>query len=272
MWEFQYSDELYHYGVKGMKWGVRRYQNKDGTLTAAGKIHYAEESSKAIKVHPDGSKTIPKGFVFNRVGAASLDVNRSGALYVSYGKADAARYVKSLGPTPLGKIFGTASYNVQHISVKDSLKMPSDTEVSTETAKLLRSNGDLLKQFNESLYSMVYTEDFDRTVTVEELDRAISRPTDKESMKLAYSVSSFLGDPNYANESKIVYEHFRKLGYDAIPDLHDILSGTSSTAMIIINPQKVAVTSTTYITKDVMKDAKAYVKSMGKLKMSEIIK
>lgn len=29
--------ELYHYGVKGMKWGVRRYQNSDGTLTSAGK-------------------------------------------------------------------------------------------------------------------------------------------------------------------------------------------------------------------------------------------
>lgn len=30
-------DELYHHGVKGQKWGVRRYQNADGTLTDAGK-------------------------------------------------------------------------------------------------------------------------------------------------------------------------------------------------------------------------------------------
>lgn len=35
-----YSDYLEHYGIKGQKWGVRRFQNEDGTLTAAGKEHY----------------------------------------------------------------------------------------------------------------------------------------------------------------------------------------------------------------------------------------
>lgn len=38
--------ELVHWGIPGMKWGIRRYQNKDGTLTAAGKKRYDKEMAK----------------------------------------------------------------------------------------------------------------------------------------------------------------------------------------------------------------------------------
>lgn len=43
--------ELKHYGIKGMKWGVRRYQSKDGGLTPAGRKRYAdkEEKEKTVK-------------------------------------------------------------------------------------------------------------------------------------------------------------------------------------------------------------------------------
>lgn len=38
------SDELYHHGIKGQRWGVRRYQNEDGSLTADGRIRYGDNS------------------------------------------------------------------------------------------------------------------------------------------------------------------------------------------------------------------------------------
>lgn len=35
-----YGDTLYHHGIKGQKWGIRRWQNEDGSLTSAGREHY----------------------------------------------------------------------------------------------------------------------------------------------------------------------------------------------------------------------------------------
>jgi hypothetical protein len=42
----QYETELYHHGIKGQKWGVRRYQNADGSYTAAGRKRYAKQLTR----------------------------------------------------------------------------------------------------------------------------------------------------------------------------------------------------------------------------------
>lgn len=265
------NNYLVHHGIKGMRWGVRRYQNPDGSLTNAGRFRYAVESDKKITTNKDGSKNIPAGFAFNRVGKSSLDVNKAGSLYVSYGKEDAARYVKNLGPTLIGKLMGEYGDTIQHISVKKNLKMASDSQAAIETANLLSSNKKLLDSFKESIYSWAVTGDLDSTLSEQDLKAALKNPSGKEGQKLAYGVSSFLADPNYVSEAKTVYEHFRNKGYDAIPDLHDTLSGTSKTAMIILNPEKIEVSSTTTITKDVMKAGKDYVKKLEKLKTSDLI-
>ena len=40
---YSHSDELMHFGIKGMRWGVRRFQNPDGTRTAAGRKRYRDK-------------------------------------------------------------------------------------------------------------------------------------------------------------------------------------------------------------------------------------
>lgn len=55
--------ELYHYGIKGQKWGVRRYQNDDGSLTPSGKKRYSDDSQiNSIK----RNETPKKGLIQKR--------------------------------------------------------------------------------------------------------------------------------------------------------------------------------------------------------------
>ena len=58
---FYSSDYLYHHGIKGMQWGVRRYQNPDGSLTAAGKKRVSQRRPDDI--------VIKKGTQLNNVGS-----------------------------------------------------------------------------------------------------------------------------------------------------------------------------------------------------------
>ena len=75
------NDYIYHHGIKGQRWGVRRYQNADGTLTAAGRKRQSKE---------DGSVKNERGFdkrkIAKYVAAGSALAISSAAVAVAVSK------------------------------------------------------------------------------------------------------------------------------------------------------------------------------------------
>ena len=70
--------ELYHFGTKGMRWGARRYQNKDGSLTPAGKKRYSDDPDRqavdSAKIKVKSAKRVAKK-AGNHYNVVSTDEN-----------------------------------------------------------------------------------------------------------------------------------------------------------------------------------------------------
>lgn len=98
------NGELYHYGTKGMKWGVRRYQNADGSLTDAGKKRYdrdvrennAKKKDNRINIDKDNPDT--KRWVREDMERAKRTIDTSSSLL-----KDAKAIERETRPTPVKK-------------------------------------------------------------------------------------------------------------------------------------------------------------------------
>lgn len=69
-WTCTRQGELYHHGIKGQKWGVRRFQNKDGSLTPAGEKRYGDNNptDQTPKQETKKSNSIDGAKVYSKHG------------------------------------------------------------------------------------------------------------------------------------------------------------------------------------------------------------
>lgn len=80
-----YDLYLEHHGIKGMKWGVRRYQNKDGSLTNAGRKRAAKLAAQKAKINDEYKSLTGKKMPTNpsgkngKSGKAKSDTSESAA-------------------------------------------------------------------------------------------------------------------------------------------------------------------------------------------------
>ena len=95
MWTYNYSDELCHWGIKGMRWGQRRYQNKDGTLTPAGLKRYRKLEAQSKEI--EAKKTA-------LVGSGKPKASSEPETSEDYAKAHSGKSVKSMTNEELQEI------------------------------------------------------------------------------------------------------------------------------------------------------------------------
>lgn len=109
----QRDNELYHFGIKGMKWGVRRYQNKDGSLTSKGKKRYSDDYKE--------SRELSKKSVSEMSNAELRKLNERRRLEQEYSKLNPSTIKKGLAVAgTVSGVLGTAAaiYNNSNTLVK----------------------------------------------------------------------------------------------------------------------------------------------------------
>lgn len=153
--------ELYHYGVKGQRWGVRRYQYADGTLTPTGKKRYRSSKNSSdikrvtstmgmrvsditnrIKTQVTGKQYadtyLKKGIAFSRIQSSKEFENF--AFYATYKKQDVDQYMGLFGKNLISRAAGEARR-------AEKAANASGSEEDVVAAKTLREKADNMKVY-----------------------------------------------------------------------------------------------------------------------------
>lgn len=259
-----YDQELYHHGVKGMKWGIRRYQNKDGTLTSKGKKRYEKSNDNSndedeIK-NNKSRKILTKRNIAIGATVVGASLAAMGAMYV-YKKTNPTMHVKYMN---FGEIVDVNNLSSKDIIVKKGTKFH---RVSSKSVEDYAEEGKRIYTSYLKSDARIYKEEMPKFIRrwgnqgiisddgktsyehIMKMNKDIKAPSKKLMAEIYMKVTGnnevdsgryqrFMENLNNNDnpDTKKFFQYVKNLGYNAILDENDAGNFTKS-PLILLNPK-----------------------------------